>query len=66
MPEIKIYADPDILLREIADEFLLIPVGEAGVRIHGMISLTESGALLWSALSEPGRELQGSLPRSYT
>ena len=53
MTDIKIYSDPDVILREIADEFLLIPVGEAGIRIRGMISLTESGALLWKCLSEP-------------
>ena len=45
-------ASKDMLLREIAGEVLLIPTGETALRIHGMISLTESGGLLWKAIEE--------------
>lgn len=41
----------EFVLRQVADEYLLIPVGEAALRISGMISLTESGCLLYRKLS---------------
>lgn len=40
----------DVILREIAGEHLLIPVGQAALQIHGMINLSESGLLLWNKL----------------
>lgn len=40
----------EFVLRQVADEFLLIPVGAAALRISGMISLTESGYLLYQQL----------------
>lgn len=40
----------DVVLREIAGEHLLIPTGQAALRIHGMINLSESGLVLWSQL----------------
>lgn len=46
----------DIILREIAGEYILIPVGAAALKIHGIINLTESGHLLWEKLQEPCRE----------
>lgn len=38
--------------REIAGEHILIPVGETALTIHGMITLTESGVLLWECLQK--------------
>ncbi len=40
----------DFILRQIAGEHILIPVGEAALSIHGMITMTESGVLLWEEL----------------
>lgn len=40
----------DVILREIAGEHLLIPVGQAALRIHGMVNLSESGLVLWNRL----------------
>lgn len=40
----------DMILREIAGEHILIPVGETAIKVHGMISLSESGLLLWKKL----------------
>lgn len=40
----------DVILREIAGESILIPVGETALSIHGMISLSESGRLIWERL----------------
>lgn len=43
-------ANGELILREIAGEHILIPVGATALRIQGMISLTESGVLLWNRL----------------
>lgn len=40
------------ILRTIADEHLLIPVGDAAFRIKGLIALSESGALLYNKLMD--------------
>lgn len=38
--------------REIAGEYILIPVGETALQIRGMISLSESGYLIYQKLQE--------------
>ncbi|MBQ7889425.1 MAG: PqqD family protein [Erysipelotrichaceae bacterium] len=38
------------ILRTIADEYLLIPTGEAAMNVKGLISLSESGHLLYEKL----------------
>lgn len=48
----KIRANPNLILREIAGEHLLIPVGEIAMNVHGMIGLSESGLLLWQKLQQ--------------
>lgn len=40
------------LLREIAGIWVVIPVGERVVQLNGIISLSESGALLWKRLEK--------------
>ena len=42
----------ELILREIAGEHILVPVGATALRIQGMINLTESGVLIWEKLSE--------------
>lgn len=42
----------DMILREIAGEHILIPIGETAIKVHGMISLSESGLLLWKELQK--------------
>ena len=46
-------AREDFVLRQIADEYLLIPVGEAALKINGLMCLTESGFLLFQKLQTP-------------
>lgn len=41
---------PNYIFRQIADEYILIPVGEAALTVKGMISLSESGYLLYQKL----------------
>lgn len=38
------------VLRQVADNWVVLPVGQASVNFNGMISLNESGALLWRTL----------------
>lgn len=40
----------DVILREIAGEYILVPVGAAAGRLNGMVSLNGSGRLLWQRL----------------
>ena len=40
----------DFIMRQIAGEFIVIPVGQTALKIHGMINLSESAALLWEKL----------------
>lgn len=49
-------AEKNMILREIAGEYILIPVGAMALKIHGIISLTESGRLIWEKLQEECRE----------
>lgn len=43
-------ASDQFILRTIADEQLLIPIGEAALQVKGLIVLSESGALLFNIL----------------
>lgn len=45
-------ASKDLILREIAGEYILIPVGQAALKIHGMINLSDSAVFLWNKLQE--------------
>lgn len=38
------------IVRKIGKQFMAVPVGSRTSDVHGMIALSESGALLWSAL----------------
>lgn len=40
----------EVVQREIAGEHILIPTGAAALKVHGMITLTESAVLLWNRL----------------
>ena len=42
------------VLRQVADNWVVLPVGQASVNFNGMLSLNESGALLWRALENGG------------
>lgn len=48
----------DLILREVAGENILIPVGKAALRIHGMICLSESAAFLFDQLRQERSEAE--------
>jgi hypothetical protein len=54
--ERKYKANPDFLLREVAGEAVLIPVGEAGVFENSVISLNDTCSFLWKLFQEPRTE----------
>lgn len=55
------------ILRTIADENLLIPTGTAALEVQGLISLSESGALLYQKLlsGSTAEELAALLTAEY-
>lgn len=42
--------NPDFLLREVADTYVVVPVGEAASTFSGMITLNATGAWIWERL----------------
>ena len=55
------------MLRQVADEYLVIPVGEAALKVKGLIALSESGSLLYRLLQSGSTEaeLVAALLREY-
>ena len=43
----KIKIKEGFLLRKVAGDHVVVPVGEAGKVFHGMIRLNDTGAFLW-------------------
>ena len=48
----------NFVLRQVADTWVVLPVAEATVDFNGMLTLNETGALLWQAL-EQGKDAEG-------
>lgn len=42
----------DFVLREVAGETILIPVGAQAAKTSGLVTLNETGKTIWQALSE--------------
>lgn len=40
------------VLRQVADTWVVVPVGSAAAEFRGMINLNETGAVLWQALEQ--------------
>ena len=49
--EIEMRLHDELILREVAGEAMLIPVGDTALRLHGMIMLTETGKFLCEKLA---------------
>ena len=47
----------DFFLRQVAGTWVVLPVGEATAKFNGMLSLNETGAMLWKLL-ETGADKQ--------
>lgn len=56
------------MLRTVANESVVIPIGAASVSMNGIIRLNETGVLLWQALAKgdvSAEELAELLMREY-
>lgn len=42
----------DFMLREIAGEYVIIPVGSSALKFNGLITVNDTGAFLWKLLQE--------------
>lgn len=51
--EKKYQNSPNYILREIADECVLVPIDEGCVISNGIISLNDTSAFLWKSFQEP-------------
>lgn len=49
---------PGFILRQLAGENVVVPVGAAGESFNGMIRLNDTGALLWQELAAGADEEQ--------
>lgn len=57
----------NFVLRQVADTWVVLPLGAATVDFSGMLSLNETGALLWQALEQGGgrEEMADALTKEY-
>ena len=44
--------EKEYILREIAGDYIIVPVGAAALEFNGMITVIETGAFLWEKLRE--------------
>ena len=42
--------DKEYVLRQIGDDYIIVPVGKAALSFNGMITVNETGAFLWEQL----------------
>lgn len=46
--------NPNFVLRQVAGTWVALPVGQTSVSFNGMLSLNDSGAILWKSLEQGG------------
>jgi hypothetical protein len=44
--------EKEYILREIAGDYIIVPVGKAALEFNGMITVNETGAFLWKQLTK--------------
>ena len=44
--------EKEYILREIAGDYIIVPVGATALEFNGMITVNETGAFLWEKLRE--------------
>ena len=45
-----IKSDKEYVLRQIGDDYIIVPVGKTTLSFNGMITVNETGAFLWEQL----------------
>ena len=58
----------DFALRQVADTWVVLPLGSATADFNGMLTMNETGALLWKTLemSDDSKVLVEALTSEYT
>lgn len=51
--DVQLQAHPDIIVRQIGDEWILVPTGELAQHFNGMVSLNEFGYFIWQHFQQP-------------
>ena len=51
--DVQLQAHPDIIVRQIGEEWILVPTGELAQHFNGMVSLNEFGYFIWQQLQQP-------------
>lgn len=44
--------EKEFVLREIAGDYIIVPIGTTALELNGMITVNETGAFLWRKLCE--------------
>ena len=52
--------DKEYVLRQIGDDYIIVPVGKSVLSFNGMITVNETGAFLWEQLLK-GTDKEGLL-----
>ena len=52
--------DKEYVLRQIGNDYIIVPVGKAALSFNGMITVNETGAFLWEKLLK-GTDKEGLL-----
>ena len=52
--------DKEYVLRQIGNDYIIVPVGKAALNFNGMITVNETGAFLWEQLLK-GTDNEGLL-----
>lgn len=42
----------EFILRQIADDYVLVPVGNTALEFNGLVTINELGAFIWNKLQE--------------
>ena len=55
------------VLRQVADTWVVMPLGQVSLDFNGMLTLNETGAVLWQALEKGGdvQDLANALTAEY-
>ena len=51
--DVVLRSHPDIIVREIGDEWILVPTGDLAQHFNGMVSLNEFGYFIWQQFHQP-------------
>ena len=47
---VMLKSDKEYVLRQIGDDYIIVPVGKTTLSFNGMITVNETGAFLWEQL----------------